>query len=171
VEGDDHVLLYGGSDVLLREIGELVEQTIDRDRALEDRFLTTALAARFLGDPDAQALEAVLRRFAATGVAIEGELVRACFDGPGRALRCAAALCEGGDACAVHISEVVRGGAGVRGPALDAAAVIAGRTAAGELRVSRLVVELVGDAEHAFVADGEIEAIAVYRVRPAPGAV
>ena len=185
VEGDDHAFMYDGRDVLVREVGAMLDRA-RRDGAEQRRFLATALAVRYeaAGDVDGDgdgrgdredrdAIEAVLRGFAATVIAIGGGRLIATFDGPARALRCAAALREAlGTRCslAVHIGEIARDGAAMSGPALDVAAAIVEATGRGDIRVSRVVAELVGAAEHCFSPDGEVASVAVFRAEPlAPG--
>ncbi len=168
IEGDDHVFLYDGTDVLVREVGELVARA--RAEAEETRFFATALAARFEGHP--RGLEEVLARFAASAVAIGRGRLTACFDGPARALRCAAALCDlpgARAACAVHASEVARDGDTVRGPAIELATAIAAQTQAGDIRVTRVVVDLLSGAEPDFAPDGEVGAVPIFLVLPPPG--
>jgi hypothetical protein len=65
---------------------------------------------------------------------------------------------------AIHIGEIAREGFAVRGPALDHAASIAETTAPGDIRVSRVLADLIGPAEHAFAPDGAVGSIAVLRV-------
>jgi len=177
IEGDDHAFLYDGTDVLLREVAAMAER-VRRDDGIERRFLATALAARIDGDGDGvngrgnrEAIEAILRGFAATVIAHDPGHLLASFDGPARALRCAAALRDALGArgrFAVHIGEIAREGEVVRGPALDVAAVIAATAAPGDVRVSRVVAELIGTAEHGLSPDGEVESISVFRIEPPP---
>ncbi len=149
-----------------------------RDDVLERRFLTTAMAARIDGDGDGangrshrEAIDAILRGFAGTVIAHDPGHLLASFDGPARAIRCAAAMRDALGArgrFAVHIGELARDGAIVRGPALDVAAAIAATAEPGDVRVSRLVAELIGTAEHGLSPDGEVESIAVFRIQPPP---
>lgn len=177
VEGDDHAFLFDGTEVLLREVAAMAERA-RRDDVVERRFLATAMAARIDGDGDGvngrshrEAIDAILRGFAGTVIAHDPGHLLASFDGPARAIRCAAAMRDALGArgrFAVHIGELARDGAIVRGPALDVAAAIAATAEPGDVRVSRLVAELIGTAEHGLSPDGEVESIAVFRIQPPP---
>ena len=177
VEGDDHAFLFDGTEVLLREVAAMAERA-RRDDGVERRFLTTAMAARIDGDGDGvngrshrEAIDAILRGFAGTVIAHDPGHLLASFDGPARAIRCAAAMRDALGArgrFAVHVGELARDGAMVRGPALDVAAAIAATAEPGDVRVSRLVAELIGTAEHGLSPDGEVESIAVFRIQPTP---
>ncbi len=169
IDGDDHAFLHDGTDVLLREVADLVAWA-QAEGAEETRFLATALAVRFEGEP--RGLEEVLARFAASAVVRGRGRLTACFDGPARALRCAAALCDlpgARAACAVHASEVARDGDTVRGPAIELATGIAAQTQAGDIRVTRVVVDLLSGAEPDFAPDGEVGAVPIFLVLPPPG--
>jgi pimeloyl-ACP methyl ester carboxylesterase len=141
--GDDHAFVFDGTETLLTELAALIERTADDDATLdEDRFLTTALVAE---DAGAQA-ESALRRFGAQAVERLGSRLSACFDGPARALRCARAL--GARRVGVHTGEVVRELSGkISGPALERALELLGEARADEIRVSRIVRDLIGDAD------------------------
>jgi len=114
----------------------------------------------------------VLVRFAASAVVLGRGRLTACFDGPARALRCAAALCDlpgARAACAVHASEVARDGDTVRGPAIELATAVAGQTRAGDIRVTRVVVDLLSGDDQDFAPDGEVGAVPIFLLLPPPG--
>lgn len=162
VDGDDHAFLFDGGDVLLGEIGALVERTgrppvDDAPR----HVLTTALVGELVGgDPGA-----ILRRFDAESVVLDGARISACFAGPARAIRCAQALGAAlGGRFGVHISEVVREGPHWSGPALQVAASLASAAPPGAILVSRVVPDLVAGAALSFEPVGDVEGIAALRV-------
>ena len=145
--GDDHAFVFEGGEVLVEEVATLVRHTAE-DVTVEDRFLTTALVALIDG-ASAHAVERLLRAQAATSVECAGDRLSGCFDSPARALRCAAALLEAQGArvrLGVHVGEVTRSGGRLTGRALEEAHELAASAPRGELRTSRLVKELVGDA-------------------------
>jgi class 3 adenylate cyclase len=82
-----------------------------------------------------------------------GDGILATFDGPGRAIGCAAALREGLDAIGVqvraglHVGEVERRGGDVGGIAVHIAARVMATAGAGEIVVSRTVRDLVAGSE------------------------
>jgi pimeloyl-ACP methyl ester carboxylesterase/DNA-binding winged helix-turn-helix (wHTH) protein len=164
IDGDDHAFLFDGGDVLLREIRGLAERTTEPpvdDDAAPRHVLTTALVGELTGGEAG----ALLQRFGAEVVVLEGTQVTACFAGPARAIRCAQALIAAvGGRFGVHISEVVRDGATWHGPALGVAARLASAAPAGAILVSRVVPDLVAGASLSFEPAGEVDGAPVLRV-------
>src|SRR5690606_32220414 len=104
-----------------------------------------------------------LARYRGRELRFDGDTVLASFDGPTRAVRCAAAVraalqAVGADAaCGVHTGEIELTGDSATGGAIDAAIDIARCTEPGEILVSRTVTDLVAGsqlhfAEHDFKA-------------------
>lgn len=118
---------------------------------------STALAAK-LGDARWRAIlsehfasaRVELERFGGREVKTTGDGLLATFDGPGHALRCAAAIRRAANRedlqvrAGVHVGEVEIVGDDVRGVAVHAAARIMSAAAAGEILVSDLTRALAG---------------------------
>lgn len=164
LDGDDHLPFVGDQDAILDEIQRFLTGT--RNLAEDDRVLVTVLrtdlveastAAVRLGDRgwhDALAeLDAVARAEIAD---YRGRVVRmhageifATFDGPARAVRCAASIVAGGRRlglpirAALHTGECSVTGEGVAGVAVDVAARALAHGAAGDTVVSSTVRDLV----------------------------
>ncbi|MBL8674628.1 MAG: adenylate/guanylate cyclase domain-containing protein, partial [Rhodospirillales bacterium] len=90
-----------------------------------------------------------------------GDGVLATFDGPGRAIRCAAALrpalarLDLPVRAGLHTGEVEQRGDDISGIAVHAAARVAEQAAAGEILVSGVVADLVAGSGIAFVERGQ----------------
>lgn len=91
----------------------------------------------------------------------------ATFQGPTRALECAARLCRGSCSqgtrlhAGVHVGEVVSSGDAIRGSAVDAATALAGLAGPGEVWTTRLVCDLVAGSGLKFSDhDGDRERLA-----------
>lgn len=77
----------------------------------------------------------------------------AYFDGPVRALQCAAALASALPvSCGVHTGEVIRQGSRVAGEAFSIAEELAAGTPQGEVAASRVVADLVPGSAFSFDA-------------------
>ncbi|MDA0161965.1 winged helix-turn-helix domain-containing protein [Solirubrobacter ginsenosidimutans] len=111
-------------------------------RAALDRGFTRAVVARFRGD---------------TLPAPEGR-VRASFDGPARAVRCAAALAEVQPElrAGVHTGECERHNGTLTGPALDIAVRVAEAARPGEILATSTVHDLVALSGVAFEERGAV---------------
>jgi class 3 adenylate cyclase len=164
LEGDDHFPVAGDQDAWMDEVREFVTGT--RQRAEPDRMLATVLftdlvnstgqAAR-LGDRRWRELlddhDTIARRLVAahrgTLVKTTGDGILSWFDGPARAVRCAAQLrdelrragldCRAG----LHAGEIERRGDDIAGIAVHIAARVESQASAGEVLVSRTVKDLV----------------------------
>lgn len=117
-------------------------ELLDRHEALVDRAL-----ARHRGEK----------------VNTTGDGVLATFDGPSRAVLCAAAICEGLPAlglrarAGVHVGEIELRGADIGGIAVHTAARVAAKAAAHEVVVTRTVVDLCSGAGLEFASLGNHE--------------
>ena len=157
------------------EIEEFV--TGSKPAATSDRILTSILfvdlagsteraaemgdaAWRALLDQHYEAVRTQLKRFEGRLVDSAGDGVLAVFDGPSRALRCAAAILEsdrrlGLQARAgVHTGEVEVAGDAVRGLNVHIASRIAGLAAAGEILASSTVRDLTAGSGVDFTERG-----------------
>jgi DNA-binding SARP family transcriptional activator/pimeloyl-ACP methyl ester carboxylesterase len=159
--GADHLPWEGERDALLDEIEQFLSAAHAEPEP--DRVLATLLEARVSGDArEAERLvHAQLARFRGVPAA-PGRI--ATFDGPARAVRCAAAIVAaagplGLEARAgVHTGEVERPGTrGLRGPAVDACSGIAAAAGPGEVLASGTVRDLVAGSGLAFEERGERE--------------
>jgi pimeloyl-ACP methyl ester carboxylesterase len=176
--GADHTLSVGDTEPLLGEIEEFV--TGARHVAQPDRILTTILftdivrsteRAAELGDrawselveQHHAAVRAELTRFRGREVDTAGDGFLASFDGPARAVRCAAASIGAVDElgleirAGVHTGEVEVAGEIIRGLAVHIGARVAGLAGAGEALVSSTVKDLVAGSGLVFEDAGEHE--------------
>ena len=173
----DHVPWASGADVA-GEIEEFLTGT--RRMAPSDRLLATVLfsdivasteQATVLGDKawtarleqHDRAVDRQLARFGGRLVKRTGDGVLATFDGPARAVQCAVAMRDalrqlGIDVrVGVHTGEIERRGDDVAGIAVHLAQRVQARAEAGEVLVSRTVVDLVVGSDLRFVDRGEHE--------------
>jgi pimeloyl-ACP methyl ester carboxylesterase len=162
--GNDHMPWLGDSDTVLDEVEHFL--TGARRAAEPGRVLATVLftdivgsteRAAALGDDRWRALleshnELVRRQLAAFNgreVQTLGDGFLATFDGPGRAIRCALAICEGvgslgiGVRAGVHCGECEVIGADIGGIVVHIGARVVARAAPGEVLVSSAVRDLV----------------------------
>jgi pimeloyl-ACP methyl ester carboxylesterase len=169
--GVDHTPWVGDADALLDEIEEFL--TGIRHGPEPDRILATVLftdivdstkRAVALGDRDWRELleqhHAIVRRqltrFRGREVHTAGDGFLATFDGPGRAIRCAATICQqvrslGIDVRAgLHSGECQIEGSKVEGIAVHIGSRVAGTAKPGEVLVSSTVKDLVVGSGIAF---------------------
>lgn len=117
-----------------------------------------------------------MERFRGREIQSAGEKTMAIFDGPARAIRCAAALTEYARRlgfpirAGLHTGEVeIRDGSGISGAAVDVCIEIAATAAAGEVLVSGTVKDLVAGSGIRFeetasvIANGDWRLHAVAR--------
>ena len=162
--GHDHLVFVGDGDRLVDEIQEFLtgsrsEQDVDRVLAtvmFTDIVDSTKRAAE-LGDRQWRALldrhdETVrqqLKRFRGSEVKNLGDGFMATFDGPARAVRCAAAISEAVRALGItvrsglHTGEIELKRDDISGIAVHIAARVAAEAEAGETIVSSMVRDLV----------------------------
>jgi class 3 adenylate cyclase len=176
--GQDHLPWVGDKDVILEEVREFL--TGARVAAEPDRVLTTVMFTDIVGSTeiaasagDAQWREIldehddVVRRqldaFRGREIKTIGDAFLATFDGPARAIRCAAAI---RDAITdidlelrfgLHTGEVELRGDDIAGLAVVVAQRISALAAAGEVLVSSTVKDLVAGSGIEFEARGEHE--------------
>ena len=151
--GDDHLPWEGDREALLDEIERFLAGVGD---AVEpDRVLATLLVADVDGADEEPVRQQVVR-FRGTVADAAGDALVATFDGPARAVRCAAAIVisagTGGRRAkaGVHTGEVDRGSTTVRGPAFELAAAIAAAARPGEVLVSSTLRDIVAGSGIAF---------------------
>jgi DNA-binding SARP family transcriptional activator/pimeloyl-ACP methyl ester carboxylesterase len=156
--GADHLPWEGAAGDVLDEI-EAFLADVEADAGAE-RVLTTVLHVR-VGASHRALLRGHLARF--RGCEIRGdEGLRASFDGPARAIRCARAIVDhatalGVDAAAgLHTGECEIDRGELRGQPLDLAARIAAVAAAGQVRVSSTVRDLVAGSGARFHEQGSV---------------
>jgi class 3 adenylate cyclase len=192
--GDDHMLISGDWRTALREIESFIASLGD-DPADEQRVLATVLFTDIVGSTDrATAMgdaawrelvdrhHRLVRRELVThrGREIDtaGDGFFAAFDGPARAIRCAAAIREAMRELGLelriglHAGECERAGAGLRGVAVHLGARIMAQAAAGEILVSSTVRDLVAGSGIRFADAGRRDLKGIpdpwqlYRVEP-----
>lgn len=176
--GADQLFYAGDVDGLADEIEEFLTGT--RSRARAERILTTVLftdivdstprAAR-LGDArwrevldhHDEVTDRYVERYGGRRVKSTGDGALATFDGPARAIRCATAVRDALRAvdlpirAGVHTGEVEIRGGDVGGIAVHTGARIAALGGAGEVVVSRTVVDLVAGSGIAFAEHAVVE--------------
>ncbi|HYC55029.1 MAG TPA: adenylate/guanylate cyclase domain-containing protein [Candidatus Binatia bacterium] len=177
LEGSDHLFFAGNFDTILDEIEEFV--TGERHSVEIDRILTTIL---FTDIVDSTRLDATrgrqwrdmldahdafvrrqLARFRGREINTTGDGFFASFDGPPRALECAAAIVGGARQlgmeirAGVHTGECEIRGDDLSGVAVHAAARITSLAGAGEVFASSTVRDLVAGSELTFQEHGEHE--------------
>ena len=176
LDGADHLFFTGDADTLLDEIEEFL--TGVRPLPAVERVLATVLFTdivdstkravelgderwkELLGRHDAQ-VRRQLERFHGHEVNTTGDGFLARFDGPARAIRCAMAIRDvlrslGLEVRAgVHTGEVELRDDDISGIAVHIAARVAAAAGAGEVLVSRIVVDLVAGSGLSFAARGE----------------
>ena len=176
--GNDHLPWEGDRDALLDEIERflsVVNEEVEPNRVLATLLFTdlvgsTAKAAE-LGDRAWQDLlakhdrvvRAQLARYRGVEIDMAGDGVFATFDGPARAVRCAAAIRDGLKAlgfetrAGVHTGEIEQASGGARGIAVHIAARISALAGPGEVLVSGTVKDIVAGSGIAFEERGEHE--------------
>ena len=169
--GRDHHYFFGDADGLLDEVQEFltgVRPPEEPDRVLATVLFTdvvssTGRAAQVgdrrwhdvLDDLDAL-LHRQVERFRGTVVKGTGDGALATFDGPARAIQCACSIAEsvrGLDLevrCGLHTGELELLRDDVGGYAVNLAARVVGQAKAGEVLVSRTVVDLVAGSGLGF---------------------
>lgn len=176
LDGTDHLFFTGDADTMLDEIEEFL--TGVRPVPAVERVLATVLFTdivdstkravelgdgrwkELLGMHDAQ-VRRQLERFRGHEVNTTGDGFLARFDGPARAIRCAMAIRDvlrslGLEVRAgIHTGEVELRDDDISGIAVHIAARVAAAAAAGEVLVSRIVVDLVAGSGLSFAARGE----------------
>ena len=156
--GTAHLPWEGDADALVDEIETFVSSPADDAGA--DCVLATLLCVELLGDAGA-GLDARghLARFRGREVGNDGGFLLAVFDGPARAVRCAAAIVAaahgaGREARAgLHTGEIPYGR--VAGRTVDEVRTIAASAGAGEVLVSSTVKDILAGSGLSFAAHGD----------------
>ena len=165
--GTDHLPWEGNRERLLDEIDRFLAGV--RGDAEPDRVLATLLFADVVQPPNGlhagpdRLVRAQLARFRGREVDRAGGGWLATFDGPARAVRCAATIVAsvrdlGVEMRAgVHTGEIERSETGARGSAVDVGARLAAIARPGEVLVSSTVRDLVAGSGIEFEERGEHE--------------
>jgi class 3 adenylate cyclase len=172
--GDDHLPFVGDQDAMLDAIEAFLSGL--PHHAVADRVLATILSTRVTrrDEPaDVDGFVAHARReiewFRGRWLDRTGDGVTAAFDGPARAIRCAASLTAAAPRyglsarSGLHTGECSDDGARLQGPAVAVAGTLSDLAPAGEVLVSRTVKDLVAGAglffddrgTHALDVDGQ----------------
>jgi pimeloyl-ACP methyl ester carboxylesterase/DNA-binding winged helix-turn-helix (wHTH) protein len=165
--GEDHLPFVGDQDSILNELEQFIGEL--RHGLLPDRVLATVLCARFdFGESipaNARERIQVLQRHAAVFGASQTEMqangLRAAFDGPARAVRCALAMAKdtGPDLkVGLHAGECVCGVGKLDGAAVEIASRISDKAPRSEVVASGTVRDLVAGSGLSFQAFGRLEA-------------
>ena len=178
VPGADNFIFAGDSDTDLDEIEEFLtgtRQSHATDRVLATVMFTDIVAStkraaelgdhrwRDLLDAHDRAVRRQLERFRGREVNTVGDGFLATFDGPGRAIECALAICEAVRSLGIevraglHTGEIEVRGADVAGLAVHIGARVAATAGPGEVLVSGAVPPLVVGSGIAFADRGEHE--------------
>jgi class 3 adenylate cyclase len=175
LQGNDHVPWRGDQDAILDEVEEFL--TGVRRGPEPDRVLATVLFTDIVGstpraaavgdrrwrevlDTHHRAVRRELERFRGREVDAAGDGFLAVFDGPARAVRCAAAAAAAVRSlglelrAGVHTGEVELMGAGVGGIAVHIGARVAALAGPGEILVSNTVKDLVSGSGIEFADRG-----------------
>jgi pimeloyl-ACP methyl ester carboxylesterase len=162
--GADHLPWEGDQAFVLDAIEEFLAGLGDGDDDGEARangegrmVLATVFEAE-LAESERAILKPALSRFRGRELDAPTGRIRASFDGPARALRCAVALAENvpGLRAGVHTGECELRGGRVVGPALGIAAGVADAAAPGEVLATSTVLELVAGSGIDFAERGAI---------------
>ena len=180
IDRPDRIPVVGDTAPLLDELRRFVARAVSNEPASPDRVLATVLFTDLVGST-ARAAElgdsawrsilerhhAVVRdqlqRFRGTEHDTAGDGFFASFDGPARAIRCAAAIREGLEPldlevrAGLHTGECELLDGKVSGIAVATGARVAGHAAPGEVLVSQTVKDLVAGSGIAFVDRGTRE--------------
>ena len=176
--GDDHLPYAGDQDAIVDEIEEFL--TGARHVADTNRVLATVVFTDIVGSTDRaaavgdrqwkdlldehdRAVRRQLERFRGREIKTIGDAFLMTFDGPGRAIQCAAAIRQATKAlgldvrAGVHTGEIELRGDDIAGMAVHIGARVAALAGAGEILVSSAVPPLVAGSNIDFVERGEHE--------------
>jgi len=157
--GADHLPWEGDQEDVLREIEGFLA-TVEAEPE-PDRVLATVLHAR-VSERTAAVLRGHLGRFRGVEIPAPAGALRASFDGPARAIRCAQAIVAhasalGDEAAAgLHTGECEAERDTLRGVPVELAAGVAAVAAPGEVLVSSTVRDLVAGSGMAFAERGAV---------------
>jgi hypothetical protein len=155
LQGADHLPWEGAQEDVLLEIKNFVEEL--QTEPERDRVLATILVVEADGTEEAcDLVRADVSRFRGTELALTTDTLVAMFDGPARAIRCAATLLDlarsaGRPARAgLHTGEQELGGDVLDGIPVSLARDLKDRAGSGEVLVSSTVRDLVAGSGLAF---------------------
>jgi pimeloyl-ACP methyl ester carboxylesterase len=164
--GEDHLPFVGDQDAMLDAIERFLadgHDAVDRAHVLATVLTATAGQPAGGGEPDA-AFEAIARadvdRHRGRLLALSAAGIQAAFDGPARAIRCAAALVTAGRRsgravrAGLHIGECEITDDGMRGCAIGLSEDLSALARQGEVLVSRTIVDLVAGSGLTFEPRG-----------------
>jgi hypothetical protein len=165
LSGEDHLPFVGDQDAILDEIERFLSAT--PATAAPERVLATVLTV--CADTRAEDREHLRRVFAREVAAHRGQLMHAAdarlvamFDGPCRAGRCGCSVAVVAGRSNIGVRAGVHIGwcepAATTGPLADISAAIAAAAAAGEVLVSRTIVDLVPGSGLQFAERGIVSA-------------
>jgi pimeloyl-ACP methyl ester carboxylesterase len=156
--GVDHLPFVGNAERVLEAVEGFLSGPRTRERS--SRVVTTILLLRLSGQPPTE-VEQLLCRYRATRLSVLPATVTATFDGPARALECAASVSRllrqraVDHRIGIHTGEINLEAAALEGPAMDIAADVAGHAQSAEVLVSRTVNDLVAGSDIALRDRGE----------------
>jgi pimeloyl-ACP methyl ester carboxylesterase len=163
--GSDHLPFVGDQNEILKEIEEFVSSIHGAETF--DRVLATVMNVQIgISDPAPDVLETALaavrkqvEMFKGNEISSDNGNVIAAFDGPARAIRCAASIERAMDQkleprIGIHTGECDRIGDVYSGFAVDLADRIAEKANAGQILVSRTVKDLVAGSGIVFDEHG-----------------
>jgi pimeloyl-ACP methyl ester carboxylesterase len=176
LDGEDHLFFTGDSEAILDAIQEFL--TGARSMPSPERVLSTVLFTDVVGSTERavdlgderwrellrshdERIRSQLERFQGREVNTTGDGFLATFDGPARAIRCAVAIRDAVGAlglevrAGVHTGEVEMREGDISGIAVHLAARVAATAGAGEVLVSRTLVDLVAGSGLSFTDRGE----------------
>jgi class 3 adenylate cyclase/alpha-beta hydrolase superfamily lysophospholipase len=174
--GNDHMLISGDWRTPLREMEGFIQSLHDAAPDL-DRVLTTVMFTDMVGSTERaaelgdrawrelleghhRAVRRQLARFRGREIDTAGDGFFAAFDGPARAIRCAAAIRSEAEELGIglriglHTGECERHGQGLRGLAVHIGARVASSAERGEILVSNTVRDLVAGSGIGFEEAG-----------------
>jgi class 3 adenylate cyclase len=180
IDRPDRIPPIGDTAPILDELRRFVARAVDTKPASPDRVLATVLFTDLVGSTARSAelgdsawrsllerhhavVRDQLQRFRGTEHDTAGDGFFASFDGPARAIRCAAAIREGLEPldlevrAGLHTGECELLDGKVSGIAVATGARVAGHAAAGEVLVSQTVKDLVAGSGIAFIDRGTRE--------------
>jgi class 3 adenylate cyclase len=160
--GSDHLPFVGGQDEILDAIEQFLSES--RDRPVPDRVLASVLTLRADGVGDMTELRRAFERevglYRGRSLEAPGGRLVASFDGPGRAVRCGRAMAVAAGRLGIPLRAGVHIGecdpSAPCGPVIDVSADVADRARAGEICVSRTVVDLVPGSGIQFAERGTL---------------
>ncbi len=164
--GEDHLPFVGDQDAILDAVEHFLEPGHDAVDA--DRVLATVVTAAVAGGPGDRRIafdnqvRSEVERHRGRLLALSASEVQAAFDGPARAIRCAAALAATGQQhgrpirAGLHTGECEAVGDGIRGAAVGVSDALSRHAADGEVLVSRTVVDLVAGSGLEFEPRGAL---------------